>query len=101
MYVNFQTIGYVYILASATAGTLYIGVTSDLIKRISQHRNEIYPGFTQKHKAHKLVYYEEFGSIEKAIEREKKLKKWKRVWKIQLIEKSNPKWEDLFPKLVR
>jgi len=74
MYVNFETIGYVYILANKTAGTLYVGVTSDLTKRISHHKNETYPGFTQKHKVHKLVYYEEFGFIEKAIEREKELK---------------------------
>ena len=75
MYVNFETVGYVYILASAMAGTLYIGVTSDLIKRISKHRNGINCHFTQKHNVHRLVYYEKFGSIQQAIEREKKLKK--------------------------
>ena len=101
MYVNFETIGYVYILASDVAGTLYTGVTSDLVKRVSQHKEEIYGGFTQQHKVHRLVYYEELGSIELAINREKKLKKWRRQWKIQLIEKANPKWEDLFPKLAR
>ncbi len=101
MYVNFETIGYVYILANKTAGTLYTGVTSDLVKRVSQHRNEVCPGFTKKHKTLHLVYFEEFGSIEKAIEREKTIKKWKRAWKISLIEKTNPKWEDLFPILSR
>ena len=100
MYVNFETIGYVYILASETVGTLYIGVTSDLIKRVSEHKNEIHKGFTQAHKVHRLVYFEEFGSIETAIDREKKLKKWKREWKIQLIEQMNPDWDDLFEKLV-
>jgi putative endonuclease len=101
MYVNFETIGYVYILASDVAGTLYTGVASDLIKRVSQHREEIYGGFTAKYKVHRLVYYEEHGSILLAIEREKKLKKWKRQWKIQLIESKNPKWADLFFELVR
>ncbi len=101
MYVNFETIGYVYIMASEVAGTLYIGVTSDLIKRISEHKLEILGGFTKKYHIHRLVYYEEYGSIELAIEREKKLKKWKRAWKIQLIEKENPKWADLYPGLVR
>ena len=100
MYVNFETSGYVYILASSVAGTLYVGVTSDLIKRFGEHKNEIYPGFTQRYKVHNLVYYEEFGSIERAIEREKELKKWKRAWKITLIEKANPKWEDLYPRLA-
>lgn len=100
MYVNFETVGYVYILASAMAGTLYIGVTSDLVKRVSEHKNGVNCRFTQKYKIHRLVYYETFGSIEQAIEREKKLKKWKRAWKIFLIEKTNPKWDDLFPKLA-
>jgi putative endonuclease len=100
MYGNLGAIGYVYILASAVAGTLYIGVTSDLIKRISEHKNGIYGGFTAKYNVHRLVYYEVFGSIELAIEREKKLKKWRREWKIQLIEKENPKWADLYPALV-
>ncbi len=101
MYSNFETVGYVYILASAMAGTLYIGVTSDLIKRIGEYRAEITGGFTAKHKVHRLVYYQQFGSIEGAIKREKQLKKWKRAWKIRLIEEANPGWEDLFPKIVR
>src|ERR1700752_3351058 len=101
MYVNFETIGYVYILASAMAGTLYVGVTSDLIKRISEHRQGVTKGFVAKHKVFWLVHYEEYGSIEEAIKREKQLKGWKRAWKIRLIEKSNPKWDDLYPLLVR
>jgi putative endonuclease len=101
MYVNFETIGYVYILASGTAGTLYIGVTSDLIKRISEHKNGINSRFTRRYKVHRLVYFEELGSIESAINREKELKKWNRKWKIDLIEKENPNWNDLFPALVQ
>jgi len=81
------------------AGTLYIGVTSDLIKRISEHRENITGGFTAKYNVHRLVYYEKHGSIADAIQREKRLKKWKRAWKIRLIEKTNPKWDDLFPQL--
>lgn len=100
MYVNFETVGYVYILANKMAGTLYVGVTSDLIKRVSQHKNEIYPGFTQRYDVRRLVYYEQLGSIELAIEREKKLKKWKREWKVKLIESMNPKWDDLFLRLA-
>ncbi len=99
MPVGFDKGGSVYILASQTAGTLYIGVTSDLVRRISEHKNDLYSGFTKKHKVHRLVYHETFGSIETAIEREKKLKKWCRQWKIALIEKDNPYWEDLSSKL--
>jgi putative endonuclease len=101
MYVNFETVGYVYILASQVAGTLYVGVTSDLVKRVSQHKDGTFGGFTNKYNVHRLVYYEEFGSIEAAIEREKKLKKWRREWKIKLIEEKNSKWRDLFPELVK
>ena len=100
MYVNFETGGYVYILASRMAGTLYIGVTSDLVKRVCLHREGVTKGFVAEHAVYRLVYYEQLGSIEAAIEREKKLKKWKRVWKIKLIEDMNPKWDDLFPRLV-
>lgn len=101
MYVNFETRGYVYILASKMAGTLYVGVTSDLAKRISEHHQGIASAFTKKHNIHRLVYYAEFGSIEEAIKRETQLKGWKRAWKIRLIEETNPGWEDLFPKLAR
>jgi len=100
MYVNFETIGYVYILANKMAGTLYVGVTSDLIKRISEHHAGITGGFTAQYNVHRLVYYEKLGSMEEAIKREKRLKGWRRAWKIKLIEEANPKWDDLFPKIV-
>ncbi|MFH0820078.1 MAG: GIY-YIG nuclease family protein [bacterium] len=87
---------YVYILASKRNGTLYIGVTSNLKKRIYEHKNDLISGFTKKYKIHNLVYYEETASIESAIEGEKRLKKWKRKWKLELIEKSNPNWQDLY-----
>ena len=93
--------GYVYILASKMAGTLYTGVTSDLVKRISEHRNGITGGFTLKYSVHHLVWYQEYGSIEDAINQEKKIKKWRRQWKIELIEKMNPKWEDMFFRIAR
>ncbi len=86
---------YVYILASAKHGTLYIGVTSDLLKRIWQHKEEIVEGFTKKYSVHKLVWYEVHQEIEAAILREKRLKAWKRHWKINLIEDDNPDWQDL------
>ena len=98
---NYDKTGYVYLLASKTVGTTYVGVTSDLIARIAQHKAGTYRGFTFQYGVHRLVYYEDCGSIEAAIEREKKLKKWKRLWKIQLIEKMNPKWDDLYPRLAR
>jgi len=87
---------YVYILASKTNGTLYIGVTSHLIQRIWQHKNNHVAGFTKKYCVHTLVYYEQHGSMASAITREKQLKKWNRDWKIQLIEKDNPNWNDLW-----
>jgi putative endonuclease len=87
---------YVYILASGKNGTLYVGVTSDLIKRISEHKAEIYDGFSKKYNTHLLVYHETHGSIESAIMREKQLKKWNRKWKIKLIEEMNPDWNDLY-----
>ena len=90
---------FVYILASKRKGTLYIGVTSNLPKRIWEHREEVTEGFTKKYDVHRLVYYEPHASMEAAIIREKDLKGWNRDWKIKLIEKSNPKWEDLFPQL--
>ncbi len=86
---------YVYILASKRNGTLYIGVTNDLERRTYEHKNNVYPGFTQRYKVHLLVYYEMFDDINDAITREKLLKKWNRSWKIRLIEKHNPKWADL------
>ncbi|MBL4608299.1 MAG: GIY-YIG nuclease family protein [Pseudomonadales bacterium] len=86
----------VYMLASKKNGTLYIGVTSNLIQRVWQHKNNQTPGFTQKYNVHILVYYEQHETMESAITREKQMKKWKRDWKISLIEKGNPKWEDLW-----
>lgn len=90
---------YVYILASKRNGTLYIGVTSDLRKRIYQHKNNLVEGFTKKYKVHMLVYYEQTSGVESAIKREKDLKNWKRKWKLDLIEKSNSEWKDLYHKL--
>jgi putative endonuclease len=92
--------GYVYILASRPRGTLYIGVTSDLIRRVHEHRSKAVPGFTKKYGVHRLVYFETFGDIESAILREKQMKEWKRAWKIKLLEAENPFWEDLYPALA-
>jgi putative endonuclease len=86
----------VYILASSRNGTLYIGVTSDLAGRVSVHVQDLVPGFTAKHRVHLLVYYEMHESMEAAITREKQLKKWNRLWKLRLIESTNPEWLDLF-----
>ena len=87
---------YVYILASKRNGTLYIGVTSDLRRRIYEHKNKLLPGFTSKYNVSKLVYVEAYDHPEDAIFREKRLKKWNRVWKIDLIEEKNPDWTDLY-----
>ncbi|MBS0351685.1 MAG: GIY-YIG nuclease family protein [Proteobacteria bacterium] len=92
--------GYVYILANQPNGTLYIGVTSDLRKRIWQHKNKHSDGFTAKYHLDKLVYYEVFEDIESAIYREKRLKEWQRKWKISLIEKINPLWKDLYMEIL-
>ena len=89
--------GCVYIMANAYNNVLYIGVTSDLFSRITEHKNKIYPkSFTAKYNCNKLVFYEMYSTIEEAIGVEKRLKKWNRKWKIQLIEKDNPTWSDLF-----
>ena len=90
---------YVYILASKKNGTLNIGVTSNLIQRIWQHKNNQVEGFTEKYSVHFLVYFEQHEMMESAITREKQMKKWRRDWKIKLIEKSNPLWEDLWLKI--
>jgi len=87
---------YIYILANKRNGTLYIGVTSNLVKRVYEHKNNIIDGFTKKYSIHKLVYYEITDDIESAIRREKQLKKWNRKWKMNLIEKNNPEWKDLY-----
>ena len=87
---------YVYILCSRRNGTLYIGVTSNLIKRIYEHRKNLVDGFTHRYSVHRLVWYELHNSAESAISREKRIKKWKRDWKLQLIEKHNPLRKDLY-----
>jgi len=92
---------WVYILASAIGGTLYVGVTNDLVRRIYEHRMGLADGFTKKHRIHRLVYFEQYGEVEAAILREKRLKKWNRAWKIRLIEESNPNWDDLYPQIAQ
>ncbi len=89
---------YVYILASKKNGTLYTGVTNNLERRIYEHKNNMIKGFTQKYKVHKLVYFEETNDINEALLFEKRIKKWNRVWKIELIEIENPEWIDLSEK---
>ena len=91
---------YVYILASKRNGTLYAGVTSDLIKRVFEHKEGLVEGFTSKHNIKMLVYYEEFNQIEEAIKREKNIKAWKREWKIKTIEGFNPQWKDLYNDII-
>jgi putative endonuclease len=91
---------YVYIMASGRNGTLYIGVTSDLIRRVWEHREGMVPGFTKKYGVKTLVYFESYADVGLAIARETRLKKWKRRWKMELIEKSNPSWDDLFHSLM-
>jgi putative endonuclease len=91
---------YVYILASKKYGSLYIGVTSDLIKRVAEHKNDLVEGFTKRHHVHNLVYYEMSEDINSAIAREKQLKRWRRKWKIELIERQNPEWKDLYSDLL-
>lgn len=91
---------YVYILASKKNGTLYIGVTNNLPKRVWEHKNDLVEGFTKKYKVHYLVYFEIADSINSAIEREKQMKKWNRAWKIETITKMNPEWKDLYDKII-
>lgn len=90
----------VYILASKRNGTLYIGVTSDLVKRVWEHKSDLVEGFTKQYQVHQLVWYETSISMESVITREKQLKEWKRLWKVDLIEKANPYWNDLYPSLI-
>ena len=90
----------VYILASARNGTLYTGVTSDLIKRIWEHKNNLVDGFTKQYNVHNLVWFELLENMSSAIEREKNIKEWKRDWKLKLIEKNNPDWRDLYDDIV-
>ena len=91
--------GFVYIMANKPYGTLYTGVTSDLIKRISEHREGLIPGFTTRYGVKTLVWSEQHETIEAAIQRETSIKRWPRQWKINLIERENPYWEDFFPSL--
>jgi putative endonuclease len=91
---------YVYILASRSAGTLYVGVTTNLISRVAQHREGLVEGFTKKYRVCLLVYFETHDSIEAAITREKRLKRWNRAWKIRLIEQTNSEWRDLYTEIT-
>jgi putative endonuclease len=91
---------YVYILASQRNGTLYIGVTNDIVRRVYEHRSKVVPGFTKRYGVMHLVYFEIFDDIENAIRREKRLKKWNHGWKIRLIEEKNPDWLDLYPSIA-
>jgi putative endonuclease len=91
---------YVYILASKPRGTLYVGVTNNLIRRVFEHQNKLIEGFTERYDVSLLVWYESSESIESAIAYEKKLKRWRREWKIEMIENQNPEWVDLYPKIV-
>ena len=90
-----MSVYYVYILASSKKGALYVGMAKDLNRRIFEHKNEIWDGFTQKYKINKLVYYEKFDDKKTATMRERQLKRWRRAWKIELVEKHNSDWKDL------
>jgi putative endonuclease len=96
IYLGMSKTGYVYIVANMKHGIMYTGVTSDLVKRTWQHRNGAFDGFSKKYGTKRLVYYQIFGDIPDAIAREKQLKKWRRQWKIELIETDNPCWDDLY-----
>ena len=92
---------WVYILASKIGGTLYIGVTNDLVRRVYEHRESQTPGFTKRYHVHRFVYFEQHSNIDAAITREKQMKKWNRAWKVRLIEEQNPNWLDLWPDIVQ
>jgi putative endonuclease len=96
----YEHIYYVYILASARNGTLYVGVTNDILRRVTEHKDGLVEGFTKKYGVHILVWYEVHGDINSAIAREKQLKKWNRAWRIELIEKGNSGWNDLCDRLL-
>ena len=91
---------FVYILASKRNGTLYIGITRNLVKRVYEHKHNKVEGFTEKYEVHRLVWYEDCGDVREAITKEKQLKKWNRKWKLALIEKTNPEWQDLYDELT-
>jgi len=90
----------VYIITNKPRGTLYIGVTDDIVRRMQEHKNKMIDGFSKKYSLDKLVYYESYSEVNEAIHREKMLKEWKRIWKIELIERSNPNWDDFTEKDV-
>lgn len=90
----------VYIMANGPRGTLYVGVTSNLQARASQHRQDLFAGFTRRYRIHDLVWFEAHETMESAILREKAIKAWKRAWKLELIENANPAWRDLYPDLA-
>ena len=92
---------FVYILASRRNGTLYIGMTNDLVRRVWEHKQDLVAGFTKKYGVHRLVWFETAEGPEAAISREKQLKKWKRAWKLELIEEGNPEWEDLYEEIAQ
>ena len=92
--------GYVYFMASRRNGTIYIGVTSDLVRRVWENRNGLVPGFTKKHGCILLVWYEAYGDLQEARLSELQMKKWKQLWKIDTIERINPNWDDLYPTLI-
>jgi putative endonuclease len=91
---------WVYILASKPRGTLYVGVTNDLVRRVAEHRDGLVPGFTKTYGVKMLAYFEEHADVNEAIEREKQVKRWARAWKIELIREKNPDWRDLFEEIV-
>jgi putative endonuclease len=92
--------GYIYIMASGRNGTIYIGVTSDLVKRVWEHRNGLVPGFTRRHGCKLLIWFEAYDDLQEARLRELQMKKWKGLWKLSTIEATNPEWRDLYPTLV-
>ncbi len=92
---------HVYLMASGQHGTLYLGVTRDLARRVHEHRSKALPGFTRTYGVNRLVWYEEYPTAQEAIDREKDMKKWRRDWKVRLIEENNPLWSDFYPLLSR
>jgi putative endonuclease len=91
---------YVYLLASQKEGTLYVGVTNDLIRRVAQHKQKVLPGFTKRYDVRRLVWFEVYDAPTEAITREKEIKKWRRQWKIELIENEYPDWRELYPEIA-
>jgi putative endonuclease len=92
--------GYIYFLTNRPNGILYVGVTNDIVRRVAEHRLGIVPGFTKKYGLKRLVYFETFDDIRAAIQREKNIKHWSRTWKVRLILKTNPNWDDLYESLL-